>query len=153
MKKLYHFGFVTGWLILLIVFFFIFSMVAFIEKLRIIDIIFCVIVIVMGFKYFIEYTLFSYKYYIKDDIVFIYQKKKLCYQITKSKISESKGLFKCEKKLSFEVNNIIQELSVDFDNELCEKEDKNYRNLWYVVYIIIIIMILVSLIYYFINRL
>lgn len=154
MKKLYYFGFITGWIILLIVSFFIFSMIAFIEKLRIIDITFCVLVIVMGIKYFIEYTLFPYNYYIKEDIVFIYRKKRLCYQISRDKIKGDNGLFKPIKKLSFEIDKLIRELSVDYDNELCNaNNDKNYRILWYIIYIIIILMILVSLIYYFINKL
>ena len=97
MKKIYKFGYITGWFVLLLILFFIFSMFISITKLRLIDIIFCVIVIILGLKYYIKYTLFYYSFYVKDEVLFIYQKHKICYQISLSNIKIEQGAFKHER--------------------------------------------------------
>ena len=151
MKKIYRFGYITGWFILLLVLFFIFSMFVSIEKLRLIDIIFCVIVIILGLKYFIKYTIFCYSFYIKDGILFMYQKHKICYQISLESLKIEEGIFKHEQKLSFEINNSLHEFTIDYDNELCNANRKTYRKWWYASYLIATVLVLIAVIYIFVR--
>lgn len=153
MKKIYKFGYITGWFILLLVLFFIFSMFISITKLRLIDIIFCVIVIILGLKYYIKYTLFYYSFYVKDEVLFMYQKHKICYQISLASIKIEQGAFKHEQKLTFAINNSLHEFTIDYDNELCQSANtKNYRKWWYVVYMLATLLIVVATIYAIINK-
>ena len=153
MKKIYKFGYITGWFVLLLILFFIFSMFISITRLRLIDIIFCVIVIILGLKYYIKYTLFYYSFYVKDEVLFIYQKHKLCYQISLASIKIEQGAFKHEQKLTFAINNCLHEYTIDYDNELCQSANtKNYRKWWYIVYMLSTLLLVAATIYAIINK-
>ena len=138
MKKIYKFGYITGWFVLLLILFFIFSMFISITRLR---------------KYYIKYTLFYYSFYVKDEVLFIYQKHKLCYQISLASIKIEQGAFKHEQKLTFAINNCLHEYTIDYDNELCQSANtKNYRKWWYIVYMLATLLIVAATIYAIINK-
>lgn len=157
MKKVYKFGYYTGLFLLLVASFFIYSMILFITKLRLIDIIFCIIVIVVSIKYFINYTLFNYKFRSNENILFIYKsifrKNKLLYQISLDKIDfENKTNSKFDEflngyrsTLTFEIVNRIVTMNVDYD--MLENNKKSKRNKYYIIYIFTSILIIGMIIY------
>lgn len=157
MKKVYKFGYYTGLFLLLVASFFIYSMIIFITKLRLIDIIFCIIVIVISIKYFINYTLFNFKFRINENILFIYKsifkKNKLLYQISLDKIDiDNKTNSKIDEFLNgyrsiltFEIINKIVTMNVDYD--MLESNKKSKRNKYYIIYIFTSILIIGMIIY------
>ena len=157
MKKIYKFGYYTGLFLLLVASFFIYSMILYITKLRLIDIIFCIIVIVVSIKYFINYTLFNFKFRINENILFIYKsifkKNKLLYQISLDKIDfDNKINSKLDEFLNgyrsilnFEILNKIVTMNVDYD--MLENNKKSKRNKYYIIYIFTSILIIGMIIY------
>lgn len=157
MKKIYKFGYYTGLFLLLVASFFIYSMILYITKLRLIDIIFCIIVIVISIKYFINYTLFNFKFRINENILFIYKsifrKNKLLYQISLDKIDfDNKINSKFDEFLNgyrsilnFEISNKIVTMNVDYD--MLENNKKSKRNKYYIIYIFTSILIIGMIIY------
>lgn len=146
MKKIYKFGYYTGWFLFSVALFFIYSMIISADKLKLIDIIICVMVIIISIKYFIHYTIYNYQYKIIDNTLFIYCKHKINYQIRIENIKISKGDFKFENKLSFELNNNIKYINIDSDNELINNGN-NYRKKWYILFIITIFIEILLFIY------
>lgn len=152
MKKIYKFGYVTGWFLLLLVLFFVFSMIVFSERIRFIDIVFCVLVIVFSLKYFINKTIFYYSFIIKNDRILIYKRKSLVYQTLIEKLVIKDGLFGCEKLIM--INNLGESkiISIDYD-AFCIKEfvnnkaSINKRNIWYILYLACVILILFATFY------
>ena len=150
MKRLYKFGYITGWLLLIISIFFIFSIIIYINKITLFDIICTILVIVISIKYFIDNIIYSYKYILRGEELFIYKGKRIKYQIDINKIELIKGFFDVERRMLFESNNKRIEISMDYDNDLIslltnKEKNKSKRVKWYILSIIVIIFIIFSI--------
>ena len=159
MKKLYKFGITSGWFLIIVSIFFIFSMVVYVNKLTFFDLFCTIIVIVISINYFYNNVIKAYNYIIRGDFIFIYQKKflkcekKLRYQVYVNDIYLDKGFFDVEKKLIFKMFNKNKILSIDYDNEIIHHMIKNSiykegkRKKWYILLFLIITLIIISIFY------
>ena len=158
MNRLFKFGYMIGWFLLIVSLFFLFSVIMYYRKLTLFDVICTFIVVFVSVKYFIENVIYSYKYILRGEELFIYKGTRIKYQIDMNNIEISKGFFDTEKRIIFNSNNKIYEISIDYDSELLIdmnninniniiSKKNNKRLKWHILIVLTILFIVISIIY------
>ena len=158
MNRMFKFGYMIGWFLLIVSLFFLFSVIMYYRKLTLFDVICTFIVVFVSVKYFIENVIYSYKYILRGEELFIYKGTRIKYQIDMNNIEISKGFFDTEKRIIFNSNNKIYEISIDYDSELLIdmnninniniiSKKNNKRLKWHILIVLTILFIVISIIY------
>lgn len=155
MNRMFKFGYMIGWFLLIVTLFFLFSVAMYYKKLSLFDVICTFIVVFVSVKYFIENVIYSYKYILRGEELFIYKGTRIKYQIDMNNIEISKGFFDTEKRIIFNSNNKIYEISIDYDSELLIdmnniniiNKKNNKRLKWHILIVLTILFIVISIIY------
>lgn len=158
MNRMFKFGYMIGWFLLIVSLFFLFSVIMYYRKLTLFDVICTFIVVFVSVKYFIENVIYSYKYILRGEELFIYKGTRIKYQIDMNNIEISKGFFDTEKRIIFNSNNRIYEISIDYDSELLIdinninkiniiNKKNNKRLKWHILIVLTTLFIVISIIY------
>jgi len=156
MKKLYKFGYISGWFLLFTALFFIFTLIFYFNKVTFFGSLCSLIVIILSIRYFVNNVIYVYNYTLRGSVLFIYRKTKPLYQIDLKNIDIDNGFFDVEKKLIFSIKDKDLSISIDYDNEVLQKNFEkgkyNRRKKWYLVLFIMTFIIVTSIIYVIIKH-
>lgn len=158
MNRMFKFGYMIGWFLLIVSLFFLFSVIMYFKKLTLFDVICTFIVVFVSIKYFIENVIYSYKYILRGEELFIYKGTRIKYQIDMNNIEIIKGFFDTEKRIIFNSNNKIYEISIDYDSELLIdmnninniniiSKKNNKRLKWHILIVLTTLFIVISILY------